>query len=177
MTDFEMNLNLGLTRNDMPPVEGDDDSMFQDLMRASANLAQKGDGVAGAGSIAQLGEELALKMPPRPSDNDVANYGRSAGVDLLSGEGFVPDDVAAMAKDAAKNEDKARTTKPKKPKKKHRVQATIRETGQDSMKYYLKSMGNHDLLKKNEEIVLAREIQILIGWEQKRIELEDRLSR
>jgi RNA polymerase primary sigma factor len=177
MTDFEMNLNLGLTRNDMPPVEGDDDSMFQDLMRASANLAQKGDGVAGAGSIAQLGEELALKMPPRPSDNDVANYGRSAGADLLSGEGFVPDDVAAMAKDAAKNEDKARTTKPKKPKKKHRVQATIRETGQDSMKYYLKSMGNHDLLKKNEEIVLAREIQILIGWEQKRIELEDRLSR
>ena len=55
--------------------------------------------------------------------------------------------------------------------------ATIRETGQDSMKHYLKSMGNHDLLNKNEEIILAREIQILIGWEETRVDLEARLSR
>ena len=62
------------------------------------------------------------------------------------------------------------------PKRK-KVTATIRETGHDSMRYYLKSMGNHDLLKKNEEIILAREIQILIGWESKRVELEAQLAR
>ncbi|KAL7472134.1 hypothetical protein ACHAXS_012470 [Conticribra weissflogii] len=45
------------------------------------------------------------------------------------------------------------------------------------MKYYMKTMGNHDLLQKNEEIILAREIQILIKWEEKREELESQLLR
>ena len=60
---------------------------------------------------------------------------------------------------------------------KRRVRASVRETGNDSMKYYLKTMGNHELLKKNEEIILAREIQILIKWEQQREELEAKLMR
>ncbi|EED92709.1 RNA polymerase, partial [Thalassiosira pseudonana CCMP1335] len=47
----------------------------------------------------------------------------------------------------------------------------------DSMKYYMKTMGNHDLLQKNEEIILAREIQILIKWEEVREELEGQLLR
>eukprot|EP00804_Cyclotella_cryptica_P008654 CCRYP_020107-RA/>CCRYP_020107-RA protein AED:0.07 eAED:0.07 QI:107/0.75/0.8/1/0.25/0.2/5/5026/535 len=47
-----------------------------------------------------------------------------------------------------------------------RIRANVRETGFDSMKYYMKTMGNHDLLQKNEEIILAREIQILIKWEE-----------
>ncbi|KAL9188379.1 hypothetical protein ACHAXT_006757 [Thalassiosira profunda] len=46
-----------------------------------------------------------------------------------------------------------------------RIRANVRETGFDSMKYYMKTMGNHDLLQKNEEIILAREIQILMNWE------------
>lgn len=58
-----------------------------------------------------------------------------------------------------------------------RIRANVRETGFDSMKYYMKTMGNHDLLQKNEEIVLAREIQILIKWEEKREELEAELLR
>ena len=45
------------------------------------------------------------------------------------------------------------------------------------MKYYMKTMGNHDLLQKNEEIILAREIQILIKWEEVREELEGQLLR
>merc|ERR1719491_2293469 len=56
-----------------------------------------------------------------------------------------------------------------------RIKASVRETGLDSMSYYLKSMGNHELLQKNEEIILAREIQLLIGWEGKREELESEL--
>ncbi len=58
-----------------------------------------------------------------------------------------------------------------------RIRANVRETGFDSMKYYMKTMGNHDLLQKNEEIILAREIQILIKWEEKREELESQLLR
>ena len=58
-----------------------------------------------------------------------------------------------------------------------RIRANVRETGFDSMKYYMKSMGNHDLLQKNEEIILAREIQILMDWEEIRDELEGELIR
>jgi len=58
-----------------------------------------------------------------------------------------------------------------------RIRANVRETGFDSMKYYMKTMGNHDLLQKNEEIVLAREIQILMKWEEIRDELESELLR
>lgn len=63
----------------------------------------------------------------------------------------------------------------KKPKR--RITASVKETGFDSMKYYMKTMGNHELLKKNEEIVLAREIQILIKWEEEREDLEAKLMR
>lgn len=58
-----------------------------------------------------------------------------------------------------------------------RVRASVRETGNDSIKYYMKTMANHELLRKNEEIILAREIQILIKWEDKREELEAQLMR
>ena len=61
--------------------------------------------------------------------------------------------------------------------KKRRITANVKETGFDSMKYYMKTMGNHELLKKNEEIILAREIQILIKWEEQREDLEAKLMR
>jgi len=63
------------------------------------------------------------------------------------------------------------------PKKKSKVRISAQETGFDSMRYYLKTMGNHELLKKNEEIILARQIQILIKWEGIREELEAKLIR
>lgn len=64
-----------------------------------------------------------------------------------------------------------------KEKPKRRITASVKETGFDSMKYYMKTMGNHELLKKNEEIILAREIQILIKWEEERENLEAKLMR
>jgi len=62
-------------------------------------------------------------------------------------------------------------------KRKTTIKANVKETGFDSMNYYMKSMGDHELLKKNEEIILAREIQILIKWEDTREELEAKLER
>lgn len=60
---------------------------------------------------------------------------------------------------------------------KRKIRASIRETGTDSMKHYIKTMCNHELLNKNEEIILAREIQILLKWEEQREELEQQLLR
>jgi hypothetical protein len=61
---------------------------------------------------------------------------------------------------------------------KRKVRANVRETGTDSMKNYIsKSMCSHELLNKNEEIILAREIQILVKWEAQREKLEEQLLR
>ncbi|CAB9506604.1 sigma factor RpoD [Seminavis robusta] len=58
-----------------------------------------------------------------------------------------------------------------------KVRATVSETGTDSMRHYIKMMCNHELLNKNEEVVLAREIQLLIAYEEEREMLEEQLMR
>jgi hypothetical protein len=60
---------------------------------------------------------------------------------------------------------------------KRKITARVQETGTDSMKNYIKTMCNHELLNKNEEIILAREIQILLKWEAEREKLEEQLLR
>jgi len=61
--------------------------------------------------------------------------------------------------------------------KKRKVRASVKETGYDSMRSYIKTMCNHELLNKNEEVVLAREIQLLIKWEEEREKLEEQILR
>jgi hypothetical protein len=63
------------------------------------------------------------------------------------------------------------------PAKKKKGRVSVKETGYDSMKNYIKTMCNHELLNKNEEIILAREIQVLLKWEEQREELEQQLLR
>jgi hypothetical protein len=60
---------------------------------------------------------------------------------------------------------------------KRKVRASVKETGYDSMRNYMKSVCQHNLLSKNEEILLAREIQVLIKWEEEREKLEEQLLR
>merc|ERR1712125_187374 len=73
----------------------------------------------------------------------------------------------------SKNEDDEVDVFPKPRKdKKTKIRASVKETGFDSMSTYLKSMGNHELLRKNEEIILARQIQILMKWEELRSNYE-----
>ena len=74
------------------------------------------------------------------------------------------------------------TTKPSSPEKqekqgKTKIRASVKETGSESMRYYLKTMGNHELLGKNEEQILGKQIQILMKWEVIREELEAKLER
>jgi len=60
---------------------------------------------------------------------------------------------------------------------KSKVRASVKETGSETMRYYMKSMGNHELLGKNEEQILGKQIQMLIKWEGIREELEAELMR
>ncbi len=62
-------------------------------------------------------------------------------------------------------------------KKKRRFTASVKETGVDTMSQYVKSMGSHELLPKESEVLLGKQIQILVQWESVRQELEEKLSR
>jgi RNA polymerase primary sigma factor len=81
------------------------------------------------------------------------------------------------AKQAAAKESSSSSSSANSSKGKPKVRASVKETGSESMRYYLKTMGNHELLSKNEEIILGKQIQILIKWEQIREELEATLMR
>ena len=199
--DFEMNLNLpglvtdgqentigGRPRKSLQ-VEGitedgggdggDEGTMFQDLMRAVARNghdaeASAEDAPPGAVvNLTDMPDLLSLELPTSNDGKTVTTTKpkrKAAAKAAAATEAADEDDVLLPGTANAADTEEA-------PKKKKKVTATIRETGQDSMKHYLKSMGNHDLLNKNEEIILAREIQILIGWEETRVDLEARLSR
>jgi len=56
--------------------------------------------------------------------------------------------------------------------KKKRVTAQVQETGRDTIQSYTKSFTNHELLSRESEAALGREIQILARWEVRRQELE-----
>lgn len=58
-----------------------------------------------------------------------------------------------------------------------KVRASVKETGNDTMSHYLKSMGGHELLRKEDEEVLGRQVRILVRWDEKRMELEEKLLR
>jgi len=204
--DFEMNLNLpGLVTdggNDSNTIGGrprkslqvegisedggDEGSMFQDLMRAVARNGSRQDAEvsaedAPAGAVVNLTDMPDLLSLELPTSNDgktvvMTKPKRKAAAAATKRKVKATRAAAADEDDVLTAVTGARDA-PKKKKKWKKVTATIRDTGQDSMKHYLKSMGNHDLLNKNEEIILAREIQILIGWEETRVDLEARLSR
>ena len=196
--DFEMNLNLpGLVDGNDSAINGrprkslqvegitedgggdEGSTMFQDLMRAvtarssgSRQDAEVSAEDAPPGAVVNLTDMPDLLSLELPTSND----GKTVVVTKPKRKAA----AAAAATEAADEDDflpVSATTADEAPKKNKKVTATIRETGQDSMKHYLKSMGNHDLLNKNEEIILASEIQILIGWEETRVDLEARLSR
>ena len=62
--------------------------------------------------------------------------------------------------------------------KKKRVTAQVQETGRDTLREsYSKSFTNHELLSRESEAALAREIQVLARWEERRQELEVELMR
>ena len=67
------------------------------------------------------------------------------------------------------------TEKPLEAKKTGRPSG--KETSNESVEQYIKSICNHDLLTKNEELVLGREIQKLVKYEQIREDLEVELLR
>jgi len=85
--------------------------------------------------------------------------------------------VASPVNTGVKSESESKLLESEFPEMKKKIRVNVRETGTDSIKNYIKTMCNHELLNKNEEIILAREIQILLKWEKEREDLENQLLR
>lgn len=75
------------------------------------------------------------------------------------------------------DEAKFTTTLALRSTKKNKVTASVKETGNDTMSHYLKSMGSHELLRKEDEVILGRQVQIFVKWEALRLELEEEFLR
>ena len=63
---------------------------------------------------------------------------------------------------------------PVQSKRKSKVRATVKETGSDSINTYIKSLGQHELLNKADEVLLATQVRLLIGLEETRKMLEQK---
>jgi hypothetical protein len=105
----------------------------------------------------------------------------SSQISALSDESSKSESLQLSNSAAPASIEKPKTTTPLEDDvqttKRRKIRASVHETGYDSMRNYMKTMCNHELLNKNEEIILAREIQILMQWEQIREELESQLLR
>lgn len=55
------------------------------------------------------------------------------------------------------------------------LRATVKETGSDSISTYIKSLGQHELLYKEDEVALGRQVRILTTLEKERQNLEEEL--
>ncbi|KAL3802449.1 hypothetical protein ACHAWO_004751 [Cyclotella atomus] len=74
-------------------------------------------------------------------------------------------------------EEDAEQVLPVQNKRKSKVRATVKETGSDSINTYIKSLGQHELLNKADELLLATQVRKLISLEETRKMLEsDQLS-
>ena len=62
-------------------------------------------------------------------------------------------------------------------RKASRVRANVQETGSDTLKSYIKTMANHELLRPEDEAVLGNEIQTQVRWEETRLALEEEILR
>eukprot|EP00979_Chaetoceros_neogracilis_P008004 scaffold1746_cov245-Chaetoceros_neogracile.AAC.7 len=58
-----------------------------------------------------------------------------------------------------------------------KVMASVKETGGDSIGEYVKSIGSHELLPQESEMLLGKHIQLLVKWEESRGEMEEALDR
>jgi len=139
-----------LLEDDSGEDEGDDDSDRDN--EAANDGASDDDAAAGANDIAD-----------RRSYSQMSDYAKARATQAMS-----KSNVGAAS---------ASFSPRKVVSKKKRVTASVQETGRDTINSYTKSFTNHELLSREAEATLGREIQLLVRWEVERQELEVRLLR
>lgn len=152
--------------------DGEEDDETPDYSEAAANEIAEKSSYSRISEEAKMKANYAMQKMQKTNTKSMQRAGATVGVGgrntkivpstaNLNGDGFLleDDDEHVVVK------------------KKRRFTASVKETGVDTMSQYVKSMGSHELLPKDSEILLGRQIQILVGWENIRQELEEKLSR
>jgi len=58
-----------------------------------------------------------------------------------------------------------------------KLKASVKETGSDTLSNYWQNMLKHDLLRREDEVLLGRQVQILRRWEEVRVDWENEHDR
>lgn len=126
-----------------------------------------------------LTEKIALLLNENEEEDENDNSCLDDVADRQAVFFKLSDEDKNQASFAVSKMSNTRQTLPKEPSLKTgtKITANVLETGQDTMKQYVKSMGQHQVLSAEDESVLGRQIQILNGYEEERQKLEETLLR
>jgi hypothetical protein len=150
------------------PSNTDSDFVSGKMVMAQTNMAA-------VQSAMDAALDLPKAMPTKKSDTDYYNVNQREDSDPRNSQRDTTGVELSNLLGSIANKKEKLNLEVKQPPR--RVTASVKETGMDSVRNYMKTMCNHELLNKNEEIILAREIQVLVLWEKKREELEAELLR
>ena len=158
---------------------GEEDPQLPDSSPEAANQ------LAELGSYTKINEEArrkaneAVKMTNTLDDEEEEGGGRMGEV----GDGITAASIRGTNNVIKKRGRSSTTTTTAsssrmKPTVRHgRVRATVTETGSDSIGSYVKSLGQHELLYKEDEILLGQQVRLLSVLEDRRYELEEEFLR
>ena len=155
------------------------DAKIAALLAADDEDDDEDDGGAGDGDIAD--DDLADRETVYTRLSDAAKSQATAAISKSNSYGAASSSADAAGGGAPSLVASSTATAGSRHRvisKKKRVTAQVQETGRDTIRQsYTKSFTNHELLSRESEAALGREIQILARWEERRQELEVQLMR
>ncbi len=146
--------------------DGEEDDEIPDYSEAAANE------IADKSSYSRISEEAKIK-----ANYAVQKVKKSHEIGGADGDGSSFKSENDVMESHSEDEEDGESDELSKRQKTRRFTASVKETGVDTMSQYVKSMGSHELLPKDSEILLGKQIQILVEWEKTRQELEETLSK
>lgn len=168
----------GATVEGMPLSENEEAlSMKEEVDRRVAELLGDDDGEEDEESHPDASDEAANEIAEGKSVKRMSEVARfkaneamsksttsaaSLAGDIIEGPGQVLPGKAVKARNRAGQQ---------------HIRATVQETGRDTIQSYTKTLTNHELLSREAEVLLGKQIQVLVKWEDERQKLEEELLR
>jgi hypothetical protein len=142
--------------------EGEEDSSIPDSSEEAANQ------IADKSIYFRISDEAKAKATRAVQKKEKTT--------ISSNSGKLRDDLDQQTWNMEEEDDQLSMDTNVKKRGRTKVTANVQETGMDTMSSYVKSLGQHQLLPKDSEVLLGRQIQTLQRWEEMRQGLEKHLS-
>eukprot|EP00899_Mesostigma_viride_P005768 jgi/Mesvir1/15192/Mv06429-RA.2 len=176
---FEMMSRL-LAGSDLPrrlvsSAKGADNSEDGSDVTSSASASTAAKPKSTKKRVRSRAKTSTAGTPADPLTNNAAASGASAAAATVNGSSLYMPAPSAASPPSPSPTASASAAAPVVVKKRSRVRAN--EGSPDSVRVYLREIGQTKLLTADEEIQLSREIQDLLELERRRTQLEDSLGR